>query len=225
MVLTLIVVLSTQSAFAQDSAYVSNEYAKALAVYTRAQKYNDAALTKQALVELSVLVPEDTAILRTLAELYFNNRQFVSSAMVAIDMMTLYPDYLIAQEIAALSYENLRIYDKAIEQYEKMWLQTENVTVLYQISYLQFSLKRYGEAVSNLDILFSKLTDEDKISLNKSDGTPQEVAFKAAVFNLRGLIAKEQGNNDAAKGHFSSAIQLSPEFEAAKNSLDELNKG
>ena len=106
-----------------------------------------------------------------------------------------------------------------------MWLSTENVNILYQIAYLQYSTQRFPESVSNIEILETRVKDEDKISLNKTDGTIQEIAFKAAVLNLRGLIAIEEGKNEEAKSHFTNALVISPDFDAAKVSLDELNKG
>ena len=42
-----------QEAMAQDSAYVNNEYAKAMALYNRAQRYNDVTVSKQALLEMT----------------------------------------------------------------------------------------------------------------------------------------------------------------------------
>ncbi|GHE68891.1 MULTISPECIES: tetratricopeptide repeat protein [Roseivirga] len=225
LLMALVLTLSSQISFAQDSTYISNEYAKAVALYNRAQRYNDGVLTRQALMEMAILSPRDTSVLRSLAELYFNNGQYVSSAMVSMDMVKLHPNNMVALEIAALSYESLRLYDKAIEQYEAMWLNTENTTILYQITYLQYMIDRYEEAKANLNILQSKIKDGDKISLSKQDGSVQEVAFAAALQNLRGLIAKDQGNVEAARTHFTKALEITPEFEAAKNSLAELNKG
>jgi tetratricopeptide (TPR) repeat protein len=208
---------------AQDSAYVSNEYAKAVALYQRAQRYNDGVLQKQALMEMSILTPRDTAVLRSLAELYYNNSQFISSALVAGDINSIDPTSIVALEIQALSFENLRLYDKAVENYEKLWLQTDDSNVLYQVCYLQFSLKRYDEAINNLNILNSKISDDTNITLNKSDGTTQMVKMKAAMANLRGLIAKDQDQPDQAKQFFQNALALSPDFEAAKLSLEEMN--
>ena len=214
------------SAFAQaDSVTVNFAYNKALAVYQKAQQYNDALMTKQALYDLLVLNNMDSTVMRSLAELYYNNRQFTSSALVGLDFLEKYPGNLIATEVVALSYEQLRLYDKAIEYYQPIWLKTENINVLYQISYLQYSLKRYAEAANNLVIVDSKVTAEDKIQLTKLDGTVQQVPFKAAVLNLRALIAEGEGKKDEAKSLLGQALQLSPDFEAAKNKLDELNKG
>lgn len=216
----------SSAAFAQaDTASVNFLYNKALAVYQKAQQYNDAEITKQALYDLLVLNNRDTAVLRGLAELYYNNRQFTSSALVGLDFLEKYPGNLIATEVVALSYEQLRLYDKAIEYYQPIWLQTENVNVLYQISYLQYSLKRYSEANNNLDIVDTKVKDEDSIQLTTSTGAVQQISFKAAVLNLRALIALDQGNKDQAKGLLNQALQISPDFEAAKNKLEEINKG
>ncbi|MFY0592568.1 tetratricopeptide repeat protein [Roseivirga sp.] len=223
-VLALGLMLGSVSVMAQDSTYLSNEYAKALALFDKSQKYNDALLTKQALFEILVLNPNDSSAMRSLSELYYNSQQYTSSALVSLDMLERYPNNEIALEIVALSYENLRLYDRAVEYYEKLWLKTENTNVQYQIAYLQYSLRRFTESETNLGMIESKVTAEDKISLNKSDGTIQEIPFAAAIANLRGLMAVEQGNNEEAKAQFTKAISISPDFDAAKNSLAGLNK-
>lgn len=219
------VLFASSAAMAQDSTYVSNEYAKAVATYQLAQKYNDQEATKQALLDLMVLNGRDTTVMRNLAEFYYNNRRYTSSALVSLDFLEKFPGNMTATEIVALSYEQLRLYDKAIEFYQPMWLKTENINILYQISYLQYSLKRYTESLNNLQIVDGKVKAEDKVQLNTTNGQIQEIVFKAAILNLRALIAIEQGNNDQAKTLLTQALQLSPEFEAAKNTLDELNKG
>jgi len=208
-----------------DSTVFAFSRAKALAVYQQAQKYNDALMTKQALYDLLVLNNTDSTVMRGLAELYYQNGQFTSSALVSLDFLEKYPGNLIATEIVALSYEQLRLYDKAIEYYQPMWLKTENINILYQIAYLQYSLKRYAEANNNLGIVDSKLADDATIQLNTNSGAVQEVKFKAAVLNLRAMIAADQGDKAAAKGFLNQALALSPDFEAAKAQLDELNKG
>lgn len=216
--------LASQVSFAQDSAYVNNEYAKAVALYNRAQRYNDAAVSRQALMEMALLNPRDTSVLRTLAELYLGAGQYVSSAMVAMDMVKIYPGDIGAMEIAAVSYENLRLYDKAIEQYEAMWLASENTNILYQVSYLQYLIDRFGEANANLDIILTKLKPDETILLSKKDGSTQEVKFTAAIENLRGLIAADQGDKEKARGHFNKALEINPGFEAPQDGLAALDK-
>jgi len=206
--------------YAQDSTYIANEYNKAVLLYQKAQRYNDTELSKQALLEMSLMNPTDTAVLRTLAELYFSNRQFVSSALVAQDINIVDPTSIVGLEIQALSYENLRLYDKAVENYEKLWLQTEDIYILFQISYLQYTLERFEESRNNLKILESKIKADDMVQLNTSDGNSQEVKMMAAIENVRGLIELERGNNEEAKTHFNKALELSPDFESPKISLE-----
>ncbi len=225
LVLAITMMFASQASMAQDSTYISNEYAKAIALLQKAEQYNDVFVQKQALTEILVLNPIDSAAMRMLSELYYNTSQFTSSALVGLDFLEKYNNNEIALEIVALSYENLRLYGKAVEYYEKLWLKTEDINVQYQMSYLQYSLQRFAEAEANLLVMESKLKDEDTIALGKSDGTSQTVSFKAAIHNLRGLMAVEQGKNDEAKKHFTNALALSPDFELAKVSLDNLNKG
>jgi len=96
--------------------------------------------------------------------------------------------------------------------------------LLYQIGYLQYSTERYNEAKNNLNILETKLKPEDAITLTKKDGTNQQVKFIAAVKNLSGLIAIGEGNKEEAKKLFNEALAISPDFEAAKTSLEAANK-
>jgi tetratricopeptide (TPR) repeat protein len=225
LVLAITLMFGSQMMMAQDSTYISNEYTKAIALLRKAEKYNDVLIQKQALTEMLVLNPIDSAAMRMLAELYYNTRQYSSSALVGMDFLDKYNNDELALRIVAQSYENLRLYDNAVEYYEKLWLKTEDVIVQYQVAYLQYSLQRFAEAEINLGIIEGKLKDEDKIELGKTDGSSQEVSFKAAVHSLRGLMAVEQGKNEEAKGHFNKALALTPDFELAKNSLDALNKG
>lgn len=225
LVLAITLMFGSLSMMAQDSTYISNEYAKAIALLRKAEQYNDVLIQKQALTDILVLNPVDSAAMRMLAELYYNTSQFSSSALVGLDFLQKYKSNEIALEIVALSYENLRLYDKAVEYYEKLWLITENTNVQYQMAYIQYSIKRYAEAEANCGLMLAKLKDEETIELSKSDGSSQVVSFKAAVYNLQGLMAVEQGKGEEAKGYFNQALALNPDFELAKKSLEALNKG
>lgn len=215
----VVVMFFSTISFAQDSTYLSNEYAKARAIYNQAQLYNDVEVQKNALYDMIVLSPYDSSVMRSLTEFYYNNRKYTSSALVAMDFLKKYPGNILALEVAALSYEQLRLYDKSLEYYQEMWLQTDNNNILYQISYLQYALKRYNESKNNVAILITKVKEDDEIVITKQDGTTQEVKFAAALKNLEGLVALEEGNSEAAKAFFTAALTLNPDFEGAKLSL------
>ncbi|MCS7086074.1 MAG: tetratricopeptide repeat protein, partial [Bacteroidia bacterium] len=52
----------------------------------------------------------------------------------------------------------------------------------------------------------------------------QEVKFKAAALNVKGVLYKDKGDKASAKKFFEEALKIEPEFELAKNNLEELNK-
>lgn len=223
-VLAISLTFGGQSLMAQDSTYVANEYAKSIALLQIGEQYNDVVIQKQALTEILIINPSDSAAMRMLAELYYNTSQFTSSALVGLDFLQQYRSNAIALEIVALSYENLRLYDKALEYYEQLWLTTEDINVQYQVAYLQYTLQRFTESEANLKMMDAKLKDTDIIRLANKNGQAQDISFKAAVLNLRGLMAVEQGKNDEAKNYFTQALAINPDFEIAKVSLENLNK-
>ncbi len=209
----------------QDSVYFAREYLQGMAILNKARAFNDIDMEKEALYKLLVLDERDTSVLMSLAQLYFNSGNFTSSVLVSLDFLNKHPGNITALEIAALSYEQLRIYDKAVQFYEDLYLRRQNINVLYQIAYLQYALKRFDESSNNLNILESKSEGAANMQFPKADGAVQEVPVMAAVLNLKGLIAKEQGNTEEAKRMFNEAIKLAPDFEAPKISIEEINKG
>ncbi|MGK0488150.1 MAG: hypothetical protein ACJAXB_001332 [Candidatus Endobugula sp.] len=62
----VVVMFFSTISFAQDSTYLSNEYAKARAIYNQAQLYNDVEVQKNALYDMIVLSPYDSSVMRSL---------------------------------------------------------------------------------------------------------------------------------------------------------------
>ena len=207
-----------------DSVRYAQEYGRQVLIYQAAQAFADPEMEKNALYNLLSLNPNDGNVLRSLAMLYYNNGRFTSSALVGMDFLKKYPGDSTALEVCALSYEQLRLYDRAVEYYEQLYLIKDDIYLLYQVAYLQYNLKRYNEAKTNIGILEGKVTDADKISLTKTDNQAQEVPMKAALKNLMGLVVLGEDNKEAAKGHFNEALKIAPDFEAAKLSLEGIDK-
>ena len=224
MLLVGLMLITTSGLIAQDSTFFANNYTKGMALLRKAQQYNDIEMEKKALFELLVLNESDTTMLQGLASMYYNTGEFTSSVMVGMDYLQRYPGDVFALEICALSYVQLRIYDKAIQYYQDLYLRNLNINILYQISFLQFSIKRYDEALVNIRVLEAKAPTAGDLELSRSNNQVQKVPFIAAVHNLKGLIASDQGNKDQAISYFNEALKIAPDFEAAKLSLAELNK-
>ena len=90
---------------------------------------------------------------------------------------------------------------------------------------LQYDLKRYKESQTNTDIIMSnKKAEELKLIFNIENNQQQQVPMKAAIFNLKGLIAQSSEKKEAAEQFYRQALLLAPEFKLAKANLEELAK-
>lgn len=191
--------------------------------YQAAMRYNDYSVAKQALYNILVEYPNNDSILYSLSLLYYQSQQNASAALTANDVLALNPDNVGAMEIAANALERLGAKDRALEKYEDLYLKTDDYNALYKMAFLQYDLKKYGEAMANVDILLGKKETEELTATFSGGGNEQEeFPIKAALYNLKGLIYKGQDNKNEAKANFEKALEIAPEFELAKNNMEEL---
>ena len=193
--------------------------------YVFGRKYNDGDVMKNALYSMVAMDPGDDSLKMVLCYYYFEQNQFASSLFISMDLLSRHPDNEDALKINAMSYENMGVRDKAIDSYESLYLKTNQVDVIYQAALLQFELERYAECSSSLDIVL-KDPQAKAIKLNfaKNEKEQQEVTLEAAAYNIKGMLEKQQGNNEAAKANFTKALEVDPEFVLAKQNLDGLTK-
>jgi tetratricopeptide (TPR) repeat protein len=193
--------------------------------YVFGMKYNDREVAKNALYSMIAMDPNDDSLKMVLCYYYFDQNQFASSLFVSADLLTRFPDNADALRINAMSYENMGVRDKAIDAYESLYLKTNDIGVLYQASLLQFELSRYAECETNLDIIIKNPQAKTmKLSFNKDENEQQEVTLEAACYNMKGMLAKQQGNMDEAKKQLEKALELDPEFTLASQNLQDLDK-
>lgn len=192
--------------------------------YVFGMKYNDSEVAKNALYSMIAMDPNDDSLKMVLCYYYFDQNQFASSLFVSADLISRHPDNVDALRINALSYENMGVRDKAIDAYETLYLKTNEVGVLYQVSLLQFELERYTECSTNLDIIIKNPQSKAiKLSFAKNEKEQQEVSLEAACYNMKGMLAKQQGKKEEAKTHLQKALELEPEFTLAGQNLKGLN--
>lgn len=192
--------------------------------YQLGLKYGDVNVARNAIYGMLVMDPQNLSLLDSLAYLYFDYQRHTSCILVCMDLLKINPDHLAALEMSAISYENLGLKDKALDNYESIYLKQNNVFTLYKIASLQLDLGRYVESMTNVDIMLkNKEVQEAKITINTNQGT-QDIALTAAVYNLKGLIESSQDQKEAAKVSFNEALSIEPEFILAKNNLAELDK-
>jgi tetratricopeptide (TPR) repeat protein len=191
--------------------------------YSVASRWNDFDVAKDAMYDLIIEYPGSDSLIFALAYLYYENQKYPSSVLVCQDLLNRNPKNLQALELAGMDYENLNIYDRALQSYESLFLLTNNSLTLYKMSFLQYELKRYTECITNVDILLAK-TDADtiKVTFNDTANKPKEYPMKVALLNLKGMAYKDQSDKVNARKYFQEALAIAPDFLFAKQNMDGL---
>ena len=203
----------------------SLDFQRQMMIYQSAVRYSDFDVAKGALYNLISIAPGALSLYDSLALLYFESKRFASTALLCKDILQFSPSNSLANELSAISYENLGLKDRALQNYESLYFQRNDIFTLYKVAFLQYDLKRYKESKTNADIILSnKEAEELKIFFNIENNQQQEIPMKAAIFNLKGLIAQADQNKEGAEKFYRQALLLSPKFNLAKNNLEELNK-
>lgn len=189
-------------------------------IYQMALRYNDPAIAKARLYDLIERNPDNPRYRELLGNIYFEMEQYSSAALVALDLLQINDKSIPALEIAAYSLEQLGALDRALPHFESLHLLSGDLFSLYKTSYLQYSLKKYEEALNSTNMLIkNNKSAEEMLSFPKKDNTSQEVSMQVAALNLKGLIYKEQGNTAEARAAFDEALKAVPDFELAKENL------
>lgn len=210
----------TQAKPEQQANPLLNHY---LVKFNVAMRFNDSDAAKDALYDLLVENPNNDSLFLDLAFMYYENQKYPSAILVCQELLARNKNNSTAVELSASSYEALNIYDKALQHYETLYLQTNAYPALYKMAFLQYDLKRFKECSATSDILLSKKeADELKVSYPTADNKSKEFPIKVAVLNLKGLVAKDSGDNVEAKKFFEQALALAPDFVQAKENLSKL---
>lgn len=191
--------------------------------YQLAMRYSDMEMAKAKLFDLLIRNPENPRYMEALGNIYFDNSQFASAALVSLDLLEGNSKNVGALEIAAYSLEQLGALDRALPHFESLYLLTGDNFSLYKSAFLQYNLKRYEEAMNSVTMLVKNAKADEKIGFPKSQTETQEISMKAAALNLKGLIYLDQNSKAEAKTAFNEAISLDPNFDQAKENLKKTN--
>jgi tetratricopeptide (TPR) repeat protein len=193
--------------------------------YVTAIRMNDYDVAKDALFNLWVANPANDSILFSLSYLYLEMGKDPSAIISSQELLKRNPRHSGAHEISAIAFENLGLKDKALESYEQLYLATDDPATLYKMAWLQFELKKYSESKTNADIMLGrKDLEEATVYFTLSDGSEKEFPIKTALLNLKGMVAREEGDKVNAKKFFEEALKVSPDFTTAKENIAQLGK-
>lgn len=226
--LVLVVLAMTMTGFktmAQESESGGGIIKMYEGMYRLASRFGDEDMSKTALYHLLMLTSNKSAILDSLSLHYYGVQQWASVALVSKENIKINPDNQLALELAAVSFEQLGLDDRALENYETLFLKNNSSSTLYRIAFLQYSTKKYKEVDTSINILLNREDIvEQKLLFPTQDKKQQEVSMKAAVLNLKGLVSKAQGNIQKAKEFFLEALNEAPGFEVAQINLRDASK-
>jgi predicted Zn-dependent protease len=189
-------------------------------IYQLAMRYNDLPAARVKLMELIERNPNNNRYAELLATLYFDDGQFASAAVAAIDLLERNDQNPTGLEIAAYALEQLGAMDRALPNFERHYLITGTLFSLYKSAYLQFSLNKEEEAMNSVNMIIKdrKSTDE-LIGFPIENNDTQEVSLKAAALNLKGMIYMGQQNKAEAIEALNEALSLAPDFLVAQENL------
>lgn len=216
---------NTTAQSADSLNFIDVDIQKNATIYQLAMKFNDQPVARMALYNLLFFSNNQSAVLDSLTLMYYNLNQMPSVALITKENLKINPNNQVALELGAIALNQLGAKDQALDNYEKLFLKNNDSRTLYQIALMQFELKRFTESSTSADILLKRAdVDEMKLIFSKVDNTQQEVSMRAALLNLKGLIAKENNDIPKAKELFLEALKIAPGFEVAQANLSKAGK-
>lgn len=199
-------------------------YQERRVVLDRALQYGDLAVATQATHDILALGNEFSHYRDSLALLYFQRAAWPQVIAVTSDILTSKPKELGPLELRAVAYQTIGRPKESLTDYEALFALTQSPYHQYEIAALQYTMRRLGECAMTLDALMQNPAIKDleiRISTNQSQ---QSVPMKAACRNMAGVLLMDQGKRDEAKKAIEEALAIFPEFELAKNNLNEVLK-
>lgn len=189
--------------------------------YLTAIQWNDYDVAKDALYDLIVENPKNDSLISNLAYFYYENEKYIPATLVSQELLRRNPKNLPALEISAAGYEVMGVKDRSLQNYESLYLLSNQFNFLYKMAFLQYDLKRYAECLTSVDILLAnKDVEAAKVVFNDATNTAKEYSMKVAVLNLKGMaILEHLGDKAAAKKVFDEVLAIAPDFVPAKQNL------
>lgn len=193
-------------------------------ILQRATRYGDAQALKNAYYTLIAIDSTAGGYRDSLLNIYFGSQSYVSAILLGRELNKQDPKNQTSLAILAYSEQNMGLTIEAIDHFKQLYELGKNPVDLYQAAALEFKLQRFLECNISLEkILQQPETEQAKIYIAYNERQGQNVALKAACFNIRGLIAANTGKKEEARALFNQALKLEAEFELAKNNLSQLD--
>jgi len=191
--------------------------------YQVASRFGDSDVARDALYDLIIEYPGNDSLFMELGVMYFEAQKFTSAVLVGQELLARNPKNPTALELTGSAFEALNLKDKALQNFETLYLTTNSFPALYKMAFLQYDVKRFTEAQATTDILLSrKEADEIKVTFNTAEKKSKDYPIRLSVLNLKGMIARDSGDKAGAKKYFEQVLAIAPDFLQAKEGLTSL---
>ena len=191
----------------------------------QAKAYSDQNEMVNAMYNLIALEGDTSLYKDSLAYVYFDQRKYIQSFLVADDILKRKPESQELLEIHAISLESIGVYDKAATSYSKIFRMNKSIYHGYKQASLLFGMKEYDQAIAVIKVIDAMPNpDEVKVSFQVNQNFTQQVDIKGAIAYLEGLTYAAQNKSEEAEKSFNRAILIYPDFVLAKTSLNNLKK-
>lgn len=203
--------------------YKLAEIEKHKKIVNEALVYKDGSTAINSLHNIITLEGETSTYKDTLAITYYNVGNYMSCHLLTKELLVKQPTNIKLLEINAFSLQQLNAPKEAITAFEALFAQTNNMSHGYQLAVLQAGIKRLVEAQVTLNktLLCQEIPNAfSQFPLDKNQN--QNVPLKAAVYNLKALVAYELKAYNEAVQAFADALKIMPEFRAATQNANAL---
>lgn len=218
--IAILVFVFSMSLTAQTNQDLLSHYKK---YYKQMQSQADIQGVINALTHLNILEPSQ-ARKDTLATLYMNEGRHVE-ALNTIGIDKNESDSDLAVQVKAFSLKAINDIDQSMVHYEELFKRKPNPFIAYELAEMKI---RTGDLMgATRNITFGIANSDGEIVRNYYETQqPYSVPMRAAFTYLKGLVKineDREKNIDAAISIMNEALEIAPNFNLAKISIDALN--
>jgi len=218
--IAILVFVFSMSLTAQTNQDLLSHYKK---YYKQMQSQADIQGVINALTHLNILEPSQ-ARKDTLATLYMNEGRHVE-ALNTIGIEKNESDSDLAVQVKAFSLKAINDIDQSMVHYEELFKRKPNPFIAYELAEMKI---RTGDLMgATRNITFGIANSDGEIVRNYYETQqPYSVPMRAAFTYLKGLVKineDREKNIDAAISIMNEALEIAPNFNLAKISIDALN--
>ena len=197
-------------------------------LYEQALKYDDLPLAIISLNNVLVEMPTGKESMKykdTLSILYFNNKMYLPSFLLASEVYKADTINYAALGRMGECYQVNNDFKSAADAFEKAAPALKNPFYYYQLAICQYNLKKPDDCLANADKAAADTNSQNySVVFNMPNSYSQQVPLKAAALNLKAVLFMDIAKYIKAKEYLQQALAIFPNFEGAKQNAVNCDK-